>query len=221
MQTSTPSFPRLNVRSTTIFHYYLNEPSEYETSLEVIYRWNGRSGWIDTGSFWRKYDHLARRRVWGLNSADMFPNRYSDSLTRLFQNRISGRFARCCIIIRKRHVIDKEPSNLYNYIFENLPDVFFRLRIPQFFGWHVMEARRSPTAARSLHDYLMSIKLFPLVISLWNQLLEWLEGFPTSTDASFVNHICDSTLIAREFDWVGRKFDITWKEKWLIIIKKQ
>ena len=214
MQTSTPSFPRLNVCSATISHYYLNEPSEYETSLEVIYRWNGRSGWIDTGSFWRRYDHLARRRVWGLKLADVFPNRdsVSDSLTRLLQNRISGRFARCCKIIRKRHVIDKEPYNLYDYVFENLPDVFFRLGIPQFFGWHVMEERRS-TAARSLHDYLMPINLFPLMISLWDQFLEWLEGFPTSTDASFVNHICDSTLIAREFDWVGRKFDITWKKK--------
>jgi hypothetical protein len=214
MQTSTPSFPRLNVCSATISHYYLNEPSEYETSLEVIYRWNGRSGWIDTGSFWRRYDHLARRRVWGLKLADVFPNRdsVSDSLTRLLQNRISGRFARCCKIIRKRHVIDKEPYNLYDYVFENLPDVFFRLGIPQFFGWHVMEERRS-TAARSLHDYLMPINLFPLMISLWDQFLEWLEGFPTSTDASFVNHICDSTLIAREFDWVGRKFYITWKGK--------
>jgi hypothetical protein len=123
MQTSTPSFPRLNVRSTTIFHYYLNEPSEYETSLEVIYRWNGRSGWIDTGSFWRRYDHLARRRVWGLNSADMFPNRYSDSLTRLFQNRISGRFARCCIIIRKRHVIDKDPKT-YTIMYSKIYQMF-------------------------------------------------------------------------------------------------
>jgi hypothetical protein len=123
MQTSTPSFPRLNGRSVTIFHYYLNEPSVYETSLEVIYRWKGRSGWIDNASFWRRYDHLARRRVGGLNSGDMFPNRDSDSLTRLFQNRISGRFARCCIIIRKRHVIDKDPKT-YTIMYSKIYQMF-------------------------------------------------------------------------------------------------